>query len=199
MKNKFLLLGATALLSTGALMANADDGLSTSLETYVALFRPLKIEQLSPLYFGVMEAKNGAEITIGTDGKIDSANSTSEIIFYEDSNGVDAGEIKISGNEFDFAKINGATDQLREGVENDNKILSFSGITPLKDGDITCGEIQESSLKQVATVDSNANIHIKIGGKLILASNIVEQMTNADKGLFCKGQIVVTAFADEEP
>ena len=201
MKNFKLLLGATALLSTGALMANAADVTDTKITTVVGLFRPANIKTTKELYFGIVEAKNSAEIVIGTSG-YDENTSTSGLVFIEDGT---AGEVEVTGKFADYQRMVidlglGTLDSYNEYLASgDEPILTFSDAQPLKDktdSSIICGETPLVSFKQSASSDANGKITIKIGGKLVLDSQIESKIATAGRALTCEGSVIATAFAD---
>ena len=79
MKNKFLLLGATALLSTGALMANAylpeDITGSTKMDVKAEIVNNLNLRQERPLDFGRIAWDNSGNYNIALNPNADGSST----------------------------------------------------------------------------------------------------------------------------
>ena len=195
MKNFKLFLASTAILSTGALAVMADDLPTATLNTEVRLIRSsITMAEISPIQFGTIYAENGAVVVAVPNGG--HGDGTTARPF----DPVYGGQLQIRGDYFDALGI-GYFNNYDTEITNINTnldgldILEFTNITPLKDGDIVCGEIREGSLTQIATMDEKGGINIGIGGTLVLDNNIEASIATANRGLDCKGTITATVIA----
>ena len=197
MKNFKLLLATTAMLSMGAMVANATDDTFT-LTTTVDLLRPaLVIEEISPLHFGRLYAENGAIVVAEANGG--HGTGTTASIF----DPVYGGSIKISGGVFDVIDQLTGTNKTQYVANLSNALSGGIVAFPdedidLTDGNIVCGTIDKDTLTQIAEVNAEGGyLTVGIGGTLTLADDIEEQMATAKRGLQCSGGIVLTAISND--
>ena len=214
MKNKFLLLGATAILSTGALLANADvqlNGDQAELDIYAVLVSPMSFTQLHALSFGTIQIganSGGKKVVVGTDDALaasgitgattDAAMAISTNISNEIYSGdIKSGLLEVSGPLGSPLLVTG-TPVFNTNPSNWDAIstLSFSDaeLVPSADGSgITkCGDVSDFEYVTIPD-DVNKKVTVKVGATLKLA----DDFSNLNNGIVeCHGTTVVTWITD---
>ena len=169
MKNKFLLLSATAILSMGTFTVNATDGLTLEINPKVTMVSPISAKN-TDINFGKIAWNGDTSITIGNDGKV-----TGDAVYY---GGATAGYITISG---------------RADPENYDLVMPTSDITlSNKQGEtsITCGTASLSVISQ--TVNPVA-YSIYYGGTFTVAgAENMPPLWDGTEGMQCIGEEEIT-------
>ena len=210
MKKSILLAGA-ALLSTVAMGTNATElkDNQTTLDIYATLFAPVSIDQISPLSFGAIQIgpnSAGKKVVVGTDDALAATGTTADLIVSTNlgdavySGDIRSGKLEVTGLGGEYISTS-TTALFDSGATSFSNImaLSFTDAELVPDGSgsglDTCGKV--SDFEYVMTPDdSDTNMTVSVGATLQLASDF----SNMTPGiaLVCKGETVVTWFADTE-
>ena len=193
MKNIKLLLATTAILSMGAVVANADtDSVSTRLRASIELRNPLTMNATGgTIWFPMITVKpqQGASsiyVTVKPDGSVDQNLSNVQILNQMDANGIKDGSatdaIIISGGDINalFASLyaNKTTAEERAELDNDliqedgsfdgsyNVALSSETIPMTVDGlgSTPCGTVRDLTRHWTYTGTNGGQIELRFGG-----------------------------------
>ena len=219
MKNFKLLLATTAILSTGALLANAEDvlyyssnvtlnGPSAKLKAVATLINSLEVKEIRPLSFGgIIKPEGGQKVVVSVDGSHDLGQTTAHVISSvfasSNANTTDAmlslapGEIEISGSYFADNGVNQQDSDVTAApyfIFNEGTDVKH---VPLKSGEILCGEVDftpEGVKYGSAEMSSDfKKMTYKYGGILTLAEGI-ENNVPLNGSLNCEGSVTITSF-----
>ena len=193
MKNKFLLLSATALLSMNlpmkAMAANATDygnaDISTVIHAEATLIDTIDIQETKTLNFGsIIKPKNNQVVIVEASGMIGAGTTASVMTSNSgESAGISAGQLQISGDYMsDLVKF--------ELVEEEYK-FNFPTEIVLKSDTITCGVVDKIGGDTNSITVENGTVNY--GGRFTLDGNINGKVP-ANGSLSCKGEGTVTVI-----
>ena len=185
MKNKFLLLGATALLSTLSTVAMAErDGASAAINTSVDIYSPI-IATEGYIEFGDVVAGNGKTVVIQPNARYDETASTATLIGsggYIDPAKFKGGNVNANGSncdDFDSESYFSA---------DDTHLYSGTGDTA-----IDCGETPIDSFSMTCAADTSyGGIKMSPGATFIMDNGIEAATQTAGGHLRCTGAVTYT-------
>ena len=206
MKNKFLLLGATALLSTGLAMnvmaedegpephgLYSADTVSPVIYAKATIVKPLTVSSSSeePIDFGTMVFEKGKHVTINTSGQIDE-NSTDATVYDTQRS---SARIHLSGTSTIANMVDGMNNHPEEEYPDDELTADISpyitftipDITLTTENNINCGKVDSFEQKYHL---ANDGIDVYIGGKFTMSNNDITMP--ASGFLNCSGNVTAT-------
>ena len=181
MRNFKLLLATTAILSTTAMVANAEHAnyQSVGIGAYVNFRDPISATTIKELGFGILEASSaaGKSLTVNPDGTY---SGTVKVLGDSGDIPLQAAEIKFHGGRFN------------EGYANDDSIsLHLDGKEiELKDDNKLCGKVTNLIQGEISSNDGGTELTVHVGGTL----EISDTFTSAYS---CVGNTTLTYVYNE--
>ena len=121
MKNKFLLLSATVIISTGAVAVNAEFEYPTlDIAAQAEFVTSITVESFERMVFGVVDPRGGGTVTIDLDN--DSISGTAKMIFDSPTH---LGKVEIAGVKGFYDSWGNGSEYIRISIPNNAEITLY--------------------------------------------------------------------------